>query len=127
MKKLGKSEREEYQRWLDGHRASRRIFTPTELKGWEDRRRREREAQFKFSMRNQPITISRPAQVPAQPSVGKLDHVPVEERAEYLKREQLAALETAEKMSRTAPAYNKGGDVYWTEEMWKDFGSQRRR
>jgi len=47
-----------------------------------------------------------------QPIVDPLAHVPPEDREEYRRREEIARRETAEKMKKVAPLYNKGGPQY---------------
>lgn len=139
-KTLSRKEREEYEKWLAKHRAETAAFEKAN-KGTKSQRealassywlKESRERDLRSTLRNSTEVPSKPILPDPLPAVGKYDHLKDlddAQREELRQREEAARLEILEKQARTGPAYNKGGDVYWTPEMLESLrgGGHRRR
>lgn len=127
---LGKAEKEAYRKWLAKHKASltkvsKDVSAARAKTYWE----KQAAAIAMVKTIRSPGEPEYPSG-PSEPPIGIIvAHLIGEESNEMLERERRAQEEILRKKRAVAPAYNKGGDVYWTEEMAKDFaaGGQRRR
>lgn len=123
-KTLSKQERADYQEWLANHKKSTRIFSKEE---------REKIAETFWQRQARLLEqLSRPMPGNSGPSIEPAPEVKplvLLEPEEIERREAEAQKQIDEKKLRTAPVYNKGGNVYWTEEMAKEYsgGGHRRR
>lgn len=117
-KHFSKKETEEWKRWIDGHRASIKELSPAE-KAKSEKLYWEKQA-LEANSRRQTAHLPSAPFTPDPPVRNPLAELDLEAREEYLRREAAAQRLIEEKKLRTAPAYNKGGAVYWTEEMAKD-------
>jgi len=126
-KSLSKKERAEWLKWKERHKNSLRELPLNPEDYWT---RQTREQNLRSTLRTSTAHLPSLRDVPPEPiKVDPLLMIDPEHREEYRKREAIARAETEEKKNRTAPAYNKGGAVYWTEEAAKEFstGAHRRR
>lgn len=128
--KLSPRERAEYAAWVEGHKreleaAQRKRTSSTASTFWADRAR----SYNLHSERSTAHIPSAPLPPPEPPKARPEDALDYDERQAYLKREEQAAAVTQELKNRTAPAYNKGPSVYYSDGMLDSLktGSHRRR
>ena len=133
-----RTEREECKRWEEKRAAEVEAYQKA-VKGTKQQRdklaaefftREAREVKLRSSLRAGEMAFpSHGVDVQPLPAKKAEADVPDEVREDLERREAVARREIELKKLRTAPAYNKGGAVYWTEDMLQDIkgGGHRRR
>lgn len=128
-KGLSAKEQREYREWLEKHKAgipkvSKAVRAERAETFWE--KHAKQEALIK-SLRAGGDTSNIPSGPSREPISFEVRRLLDPESQEMLAREKIAQQEAAWKRANTAPAYNKGPYVYYTDEMLRDFPQSRRR
>lgn len=125
---MTRREKLDYLRWLDDHKV--KPLTQRQAELLAERAARARSESYHLRREGREVdkfpsaAPSRPE--PVQDPLAHLDH---DQREDYLRREAVAREETREKQNFIGPAYNKGGDVFYSPGMRESVreGSHRRR
>ena len=106
------AEKQQSREWQDKHKRPEPNWREKQVKDqkyWEKHAAEQRRLEeLRASSREIPSVETYTPEVPIDP----LAHVAPEDREAWRKREEAAKRETAEKMKKVAPLYNKGGLQY---------------
>lgn len=117
-KSISKKAQQEYENWRQKHliesnflRSNLKINSHNDAESFFKKQAENRQ----FRDRGREIPISRPAYVPEKIKDSPLSHLSIEQREDYLKREEAAKQRTEQLKKQVAPICNKGGLQFITD------------